>query len=111
MNAADARAMYRREIAKHGEVISIVRGASTWSVKARAISHTDRETSGNRVQNIRRFVIVAADLVATGFTHPFVEKSDRIVFAGKTLTITVADDTRRRIGGELIAYEIEAMGG
>jgi len=103
--------MYRREINKNGETVSIVRGASTWSVKARAIGHTDSETIGNRVQNIRRFVIVAADLVAAGFTHPFVEKSDRIVFAGKTLTITVADDTKRRVGGELIAYEIEAAGG
>lgn len=111
MTPAAARAMYRREIAKHGETLSIVRNASTWSVKARAINDTTRETSGAKHQHLRRFVIVAADLIASGFTAPFQERVDRIVFAGATLVITEVDSTTRRVGGELIAYEIEAAGG
>lgn len=111
MTPADALAMYRRQINQHGETVQIVRGASTWSVKARAIDDSTRETSGSKHQHVRRFLIVAPDLIAAGFSAPFQERIDRLVFAGSTLVITTVDSTRRRVAGVLIAYEIEAAGG
>lgn len=113
MTPAGARALYRREMAKYGESVILRRkGFDDVTVKARAIERGAQvsDVAGSAQQARRVFLVLAEDVDASGFQLPFQAGADRLVWAGRVLPINYADDTQRRIAGELIAYELHVSG-
>ncbi len=117
MNAAAARASHRRMITEVGETIKIRRYSGTgnartstdYEVLARVMGYQPHELVGGIVQGDRKLIVLADDLEASELTLP-VLKTDKAVVRGKELAIQGVDDSTRRIGGTLIAYEITARG-
>jgi hypothetical protein len=56
------------------------------------------------------FLVLAEDVARAGFPVPFQANVDRLVWAGRVMPITYADETQRRVAGELIAYELHVSG-
>lgn len=111
MTPAQAKAMYRRQIGEAGENIALRRkGRADVFVLARATGVGITDVAGTTQQNARTFIVLAEDVERVGFPVPFQANADRIVWAGRTLAITYADDTKRRVGGEVIAYELHVAG-
>lgn len=117
MTPAAARAMYRRQIDAHGETITLRRnnpapaGPTEVTVKARVSGYQPEELVGGINQGDRKVIILAEDVEMSGFPVPFnTGGTDKAVVRGRALNIGVVDDSTRRIGGVLIAYEIRATG-
>lgn len=109
--AAQARADYSAMLREFGEDITLVRGATEKTVTARLMQQDTGSDVGSRVMAGRTFLVLASDVTSDpAFPVPFQLKSDRIRWNSKTLVVTRVDDSKRRIAGELIAYEIEAAG-
>jgi hypothetical protein len=63
------------------------------------------------LQDQVKVILLAEDLTAAGFSLPLLA-TDRIVIQGKEFTPTAPpDDSTRRIGDTLIAYELALRGG
>ena len=109
---AQARADYRETILDHGESLTLRRlPSSDYSVDG--IRLTDRqvmESVGAAQVKRLKFIVVAADVVDAGFPLPFQANKDRLIWNGKTMPILEIDDSTRRTGGELIAYELTVAG-
>lgn len=114
MTPAAALASYRRQLAAHGEAITVRR------VNARPAADTDATVVGRVLDQARPrdlvnettisdrvILLLAEDLEAASFPLP-VKKGDKVLLRGKTLTISSVDDDKRRIAGVLIAYEVTA---
>lgn len=108
--------MYRRGLGQF-ETISIRRytGAGTnrprfdWDVQARVVDFEASELIGPVVQGDRKLIVLHEDLVNEGFPFPIQTGPNWKVFVrGDELQIKSVDDNTRRLGGELIAYEIAA---
>ena|SRR5215831_11139795 len=84
-------------------------GHTDYPVRARVTGYAPSDLAGAIVQGDRRAIILAADLDAAGFVAP-VLISDKLVVRGRELAILAADDSSRRVNGQLIAYEIQARG-
>lgn len=111
MTPDNARAAYRREFVRHAETITLRRkGRSDATVRARATGIGVSDVAGATQQNARIMIVLAEDVVRAGFPTPFQANIDRVVWAGRVLTVTYADDTKRRIAGEVIAYELHVSG-
>lgn len=117
MNAAEARAMYRSQIDEHGETVTLRRvnvsptPPTDATVKARVVGYRAEELVGGITQGDRKVIVLAEDVETSSFPVPFkTTGSDKVIVRGKTLNIGVVDDSTRRIGGTLIAYEIQARG-
>lgn len=116
MDAAQARRDYRKAISDVGEIITLRRivagGAPIEAeVRARVTGYQPAELVGGIKQGDRRVIVLAEDVEATGFPTPFsTGGSDKTVVGGKALNIEVVDDSTRRVGGALIAYDITARG-
>ncbi len=112
-----ARAMYARLIASSGEEIKLRRytgtGASRpfsdYSLRAKVAGYAPEEIVGNIQQGDRNIVALAEDVFNAQFPVP-VKLDDKVIVRGKELAILAVDDSTRRIGGELIAYQIQARG-
>lgn len=107
--------MYRRQMDAHGETVTLRRNNAAPSLpteqnlKARVIGYQPDELIGGINQGDRKVIILAEDI--TTFPLPFkTGGTDKIVVRGKPLNIGVVDDSTRRIGDTLIAYEIRATG-
>lgn len=106
MTPADAKAMYRRQIAAHGETITLRRtGQSDQSVRARVTGYEPEELVGGIQQGDRKVIVLAEDV--TGFTP---RKGDLVILRGAPLSIQAVDDSTRRVAGTLVAYELVARG-
>ena len=69
------------------------------------------EISGGIVQGDRRVFLFGPDVAAAAFPVPIKNGGiDRLVIRGKTLAIQSVDDSTHRVGGELLAYDIQARG-
>lgn len=68
------------------------------------------DVAGATQQNARVMVVLAEDVERVGFPVPFQANVDRVVWAGRVLTVTYADDAKRRVAGEVIAYELHVSG-
>lgn len=111
MTPAQAKAMYRRQIIASGESVMLRRrGLSDASVRAKATYAGVSDLVGSTQQASRMFIVLAEDVERSGFSLPFQAKGDRVVYAGRELAITHADDTKRRVAGEVIAYELHVAG-
>ena len=116
MTPESARNMYRRLIAS-GEEIKLRRytgtGASRpfadYSLRAKVAGYSPEEIVGNIQQGDRNIIALAEDVFNAQFPVP-VTPNDKVIVRGKELAIMSIDDSTRRIGGELIAYQIQARG-
>lgn len=111
-----ARAMYRRLIVS-GEEIKLRRYTGTgtsrpfadYLLRAKVAGYTPQELVGNIQQGDRNIIALAEDVFAAQFPVP-ITPNDKVIVRGKELAILSVDDSTRRIGGELIAYQIQARG-
>lgn len=116
MNAAQARRDYREMIADVGETITLRRinqsSAPTEAlVLARVVGYRPEELVGGIKQGDRHLIVLAEDVETTGFPVPFLTNGTyKAVVRDKVLNIGIVDDSTRRIGGVLIAYDITATG-
>lgn len=116
MTPAAARASYRKGIGAVGETVTIRRysglgSAQTYvekAVKARVVGFAAGEIVPGIVQGERRVILLAED-IGSPITLPLV-RGDKLVVRGAELEIEDPDDSTRRIGGELIAYELRVVG-
>lgn len=118
MTPDQARSMYRRFLQTTGERISFRRytgtGLSRTSpiydpVLARVAGYATNELIGGILEGDRNVIVLADDVAACGLTLPPLV-TDKIVVRGKELAIVALDDSKRRIAGVLIAYEIRVRG-
>lgn len=118
MTPDQARAMYRRGLGQF-ETISIRRytGAGSarpkfdWDVQARITGFDPQELVGSIVEGDSKLIVLHEDLVNAGFPFPIGTGANwKAVARGKELQIKAVDDKTRRLGGEIIAYEIAAGG-
>lgn len=108
---------YRRMIEAHGELVLIRRytgGGSSRpkfdaSVRARVSGYAPEELTGSVQQGDRKIIVLTQDLIDRQFAIPILA-SDKVVVRGKELAIIAPDDSTRRIGNVLIAYELTARG-
>ena len=118
------KADYRAIIDTVGEDIIVRRYTGTGTnrpkidvpCRARVTGYAPRELVGV-VQQGDRFVLVLAEDVTQpntdsppqSLTLPLTP-ADKVVVRGKEMQIVAADDSTRRVGGELVAIEIQARG-
>lgn len=115
---------YRSIIDNVGEDIIVRRYTGTGTnrpkidvpVRARVTGYAPRELVGT-VQQGDRFVLVLAEDVTKPTTDSPPQTltlpltpADKVVVRGKELQVVAADDSTRRVGGELVAIEIQARG-
>lgn len=116
MTPEQATAMYRRLIGPF-ETISIRRytGAGSnrprfdWDVQARVQDFAADELVGNIVQGDRHLIVLHEDLANAQFPFPIQAGANwKAVVRGKELQIKSVDDNTRRLGNQVIAYDIQA---
>jgi hypothetical protein len=117
MTPAEARAMYLDQLTLHGEYISVRRYTGT----GLSLTHIDRpclarvtgylanELVGGINQGDRKVIVLAEDLEGES-PNFFPTQRDKILVRGSELQIISVNDSTRRIGSTLIAYEIQARG-
>jgi hypothetical protein len=108
---------YRRMVDEYGELVTLRRYTGTGEsrtkfdaeVRARVTDYTKDELVGSIQQGDRKVIVLAEDLITELFPLPLVA-SDKVVVRGRELAILAPDDSTRRIGTTLIAYELTARG-
>lgn len=70
--------------------------------------HAD-EIVGLIQQGDRKVILIADDLIAKEFQLP-ITPADKCIVRGKELAVIAPDDSTRRYGGVLIAYELQVRG-
>ena len=116
MTPDTARGMYLRLIAS-GEEIRLRRYTGTgaarpfadYRVRAKVAGYAPEQLVGAIQQGDRTVIVLAADVSAAQFPVP-ITSSDKVIVRGRELAIQSVDDSTRRVGGELVAYEIQARG-
>jgi hypothetical protein len=78
-------------------------------VLSRVVGFEPHELVGPVLQGDRKAIVLADDLVAAQFPLPLL-KGDKCVVRGRELNIEAPDDSTRRIGDVLIAYELRVRG-
>ena len=112
MSPADARAMYRRQLVP-GETVSLVRGFGSPNARqvdglpGRMLKAGELLVAG-LMQGERVLLLLAEDVAASDLVAPQIH--DRVLWNGKALAVTFVDDAKRRVAGELIAYELSLAG-
>lgn len=116
MSPDAAKAMYRRLVTASGETVTLQRNARSptepteASVLARVIENDPDATDEGLQQGMRKVVVMAEDVPAE--LQPLKERGvDRIILRGAACGIDFVDDSTRRVGGVLIAYELHIVGG
>ncbi len=116
MDAAQARRDYREMISDVGETITLRRNMPSGppieaQALARVTGYQPKDLVGGIKQGDRRLIVLAEDVENTGFPVPFkTSGTDKAVVRDRVLNIGVVDDSTRRVGGVLIAYDITATG-
>lgn len=112
MTAARARADYRRALGAVGEIVLFRRYApgggshADVAVRARVAGYAPQALVGALQEGDRRVIALAEDFE----TPPTLSRLDKIVVRGRECEIVALDDSTRRLGGELVAYEIAIRG-
>ena len=112
-----AAATYARGLAAQfgpGSLLAIRRTVSgvptDYPVNGWVIQVAPSDVVGSVQQLSREAIILAADVVASGFPLPFLPKQDRIVWNGKALAITSIDEGSRAVQGTVLAYVLKVAG-
>ncbi len=104
--------MYRRQMAS-GETVSLVRGFGSATPRrvdglpARMLKAGGLLVAG-LMQGERVLLLLAEDVAASDLVAPVI--NDRVLWNGKALAVKFVDDAKRRVAGELIAYELYLAG-
>ncbi len=105
------RAKHRRAIQRRGEPVTfrkMVNGlpvdATVW---ARMTGFSPEELASGIMQGDRKAIVLAEEIEAAGLV---IEPNDALIVRGGRLNIESVDDSTRRIGGVLIAYELGVRG-
>lgn len=121
LTPAQAKADYLAAMERVGGTVKIRRFSGSGpsrthvdtSVRARVVGGQLKELVGDVVQRSRKMILLAADLVAAGFSLP-ITTADKIVVGSKELAITpLLDDSTRRFGVDdagLVAIDLEVYG-
>jgi hypothetical protein len=119
MNAAEALASHRAMINEIGEDIIIRRysGAAGPNraytdtiARARIVGYQPRDLVGGISQGDRKAIVLVDTLGALLPIVPGRDSDDKAVVRGKEISIIAVDDSTRRIGGTLIALELQVRG-
>lgn len=115
MTADEYRTSYRRIVDKRGEQVTLRRvnasPAEPTDVTCLAVvsGYRPEELIGGITTGDRRVIVLAEDV--GDFPVPFkIGGTDKVIVRGHTLNINVVDDSTRRIGETLIAYEFRCRG-
>jgi hypothetical protein len=111
------KASYREALAVVGETVTVRRYTGigpgrVWfeaDALARVSDYEPHELVGSVQQGDRKVIILAQDLERKQFPLP-VTTNDRLLVRGKELAIMLCDDSSRRVGGVLVAYQLTARG-
>ena len=112
MTPTDARAMYRSQLVP-GETVSLVRGFGSPNARqvdglpGRMLKAGELLVAG-LMQGERVLLLLAEDVAASDLAAPQI--NDRVLWNGKALAVKFIDDAKRRVAGELIAYELYLAG-
>lgn len=116
MSPQDARETYRRFLGETETIVirryhgtGVARPKYEDSVRARVVGYQPGEVVGTVLQGDRRAIVLAEDLEAGAVVLPILV-SDKAVVRGKELAIIAVDDSTRRIGATLCAYELQLRG-
>ena len=117
MTPADALDMHRRMIAENGQTGFLrnvgANGAAdvdSAPVRFRLMAFQPRDLVGGIAQGTRRAILMAEDVKLPNGGAFDLKKNSRLIWNGKTLTVTAVDDATRNVGGVLIAYELQVVG-
>lgn len=80
------------------------RTATDYEARARVVNYDASELIGEVRQGDRRAIVLAADLDIT------ISRNDTLILRGQELAIMKVDDSSRRVGDTLIAYELQVRG-
>ena len=111
------RSVYRRMMNERGETVVHRRYTGAGpnrpkfdvEVMAVVVGYDEKDFVGSITVGDRKVILLAEDLVEAQITLP-VTTNDKILVRGKELAIIAADDSTRRVSGELIAYELQVRG-
>lgn len=119
MTPDQAKVMYVRRLGDFETVsIRIYTGAGSSrprfdyeGLRARPVDFNPAELVGGIVQGDRNVIVLAEDVINAGVPLPLSTGANtKMVIRGRELTIKAVDDNTRRLGGELIAYEMQVGG-
>lgn len=119
MTPDQAKAMYLRRLGTFELVsIRVYTGTGTSrprfdyeGLRARVVEFNPEELVGGIVQGDRKVIVLAEDVVSAGVPLPLsIGANTKLVIRGKELAIKAIDDNTRRLGGELVAYEMQVGG-
>lgn len=85
------------------------RSPTDFTVKARVTSYQAHDLVGSLQEGDRKLIMLAEDVEESGFETPILS-SDKVVVRGRELQVIAPDDSTRRVGGVLIAYELTVRG-
>src|SRR5262245_12186831 len=118
MNRDSITDTYRRMLTDNFEIVTVRRyltgsGANRpkfdVEVKARVMGFSPDELVGQVQQGDRKVIMLAKDLIDAQFSIP-IKASDKVVVRGRECAIIAPDDSTRRLGTTIIAYELVARG-
>jgi hypothetical protein len=118
VNSASAAASYARLISQNGETVTLRRYSGSGDsrtatdytpIAARVVGYQPSELVDDVQQGDRKVILLAEDVTALSFPAP-VLITDKIVVRSKEMAIQAIDDSSRRVGETLIAYEIRVRG-
>lgn len=114
MNPDQARDSYNRAPLENVYIRRYTAGRNArfdWSCKALVRGFVPQEiVSGSSInQGDRRVILLYEDLIKEGFPLPLLP-TDALIIRGKEVAINAIDDSTRRIGSELIAYDVHVRG-
>ena len=113
----EIRSSYRQLMTEAGETIAIRRYTGSGpnrpffdtNVTARVTGYEPHELVGDVQQGDRKVLVLADDLVVAQVPSNL-RKGDKAIVRGRELNIEAADDSTRRVAGELIAIELRVRG-
>jgi hypothetical protein len=109
MTPAQARNMYRRQIAAHGETITLRRGATTAIALGRIVQPKPDELIDTLDQTQKVAIVLAEDLEAAGFPLP-PQKGDVLTASDSDWFVEFVNNVTRKVGSTVIAYDLTVVG-
>ena len=115
MTPSSVQSGYSRILASSigpGELVTLVRAgdSNVYQAHAWVTEFIPQDLAGAVEQGKRRAIVLASDVIASGFPLPFRPKQDRLIWGTKNNATTSVDDATRRFQGVLIAYEMDLDG-
>lgn len=116
MNPEQLKAMYRRQV-ENGEVVVVRRVTGSGvnrpffdaPARAKVADYRIEELAGTIAQGDRKVILLAEDLGAAQWPQP-IKVDDLVFIGGRPAQVKGVDDRTRRVGGVLIAYELQVRG-